>query len=56
MFRHLLGVDAIYLYVVKDAHATSATHRTVVWADIFAALDLSQVPPFVREWLRALAQ
>lgn len=32
MFRHLLGVEAIYLYVVQDPAAISRTHKTLVWS------------------------
>jgi hypothetical protein len=55
MFRHLLGVEGVYLYVVQNPVVKSETHHTVLWSDIFHVLDVTQVPPFVREWLAALA-
>lgn len=57
MFRHLLGIEAIYLYVVKKpkAKASLPNHKVLLWKDIFAALDVSQVPSFVHAWLRKLA-
>lgn len=55
MFRHLLGVEAVYLYVVQNPTVKSETHHTVLWSDIFHALDVTHVPPFVRQWLKALA-
>jgi hypothetical protein len=49
-----IRVEALYLYVVQDPGASSPTHKTLVWSDVFPALDLSHVSPFVRQWLPAL--
>jgi hypothetical protein len=56
LFRHLLGVEAVYLYVVKNPLAKSPTHRTVLWPQVFGSLDLTAVPPFVRDWLATLSE
>lgn len=58
MFRHLLGIEAVHLFVVKNAHAkqpSDPNSTTLTWGQVFGALDLSGAPPFVRAWLGELA-
>ena len=55
MFKRLLGIDCLFLFVVNDSKARSETHRTVLWSEIFSALDMTRAPAFTDNWLRQLA-
>ncbi|MGH7294359.1 MAG: hypothetical protein ACRELB_05480 [Polyangiaceae bacterium] len=51
ILRDLLGLQAEFVFLVEDASATSASHRTLVWREVFAALDTSSCQAFMREWI-----
>lgn len=57
MFRDLLGIEAVHLFVVKDPNHLpfNSGATTLTWSQVFKALDPRDVPPFVESWLKRLA-
>lgn len=51
ILRELLGIDAEFVFLVAKPSARSASHRTVTWAEAFAALDTTGCPSFIAQWI-----
>jgi len=55
ILRDLLGLSAEFIFLVEDAQATSVTHRTLTWREVFATLDTSTCPAFMQRWFTRFA-
>jgi hypothetical protein len=52
ILEDVLGLTAEFVFLVKRTNRLSVTHRPVTWRQVFATLDSSSAPPFVRRWLK----
>ncbi len=50
----LLGIETEFLFLVDKPSASSATHATVTWREVFDVLEIDRERPVVREWLGRL--
>lgn len=50
MIFDLLGIDAQFFYLVEKPRKNAGAH-VLSWRQVFEAMDLSGVSPFVREWV-----
>jgi len=51
MVNVLLGIETRHLFIIKTKAATSSTQMTITWHEIFDALNLDGLPPFVKTWV-----
>ncbi|QIK67293.1 hypothetical protein G7072_13875 [Nocardioides sp. HDW12B] len=54
LFKEILGIEAVFRYVVKAGTASTPSYQTVLWKDAFAALEHTGAPTFLTAWLRKL--
>lgn len=51
MVNVLLGIETRQLFIVKTKATKSGGQMTMLWHEIFDALDLDGLPPFVKTWV-----
>ncbi|EIW19580.1 MULTISPECIES: hypothetical protein [Pelosinus] len=49
MMEDLLGIDTQFIYLIQKYNAASNTHQSLYWKQVFAKLDLSGCPQFIRQ-------
>lgn len=54
IMEDLLGIRTQFIFLVQQPSAKSATHKTMVWKDVFRALDTSDCAPFIEQWFNRL--
>ncbi|MDO8737224.1 MAG: hypothetical protein Q7K29_09130 [Thermoleophilia bacterium] len=54
MIFDLLGIEAQFFYLVEKPRKNAEAH-VLSWRQVFAAMDMNGVSPFVREWVSQFA-
>ena len=55
MMTELLGIHAMFLFLVKKVNQKSTTHTTISWDEAFRAMDTDGAPAFVRQFIASAA-
>ncbi|HPN32616.1 MAG TPA: hypothetical protein PKY81_16815 [bacterium] len=53
LFEELIGCRTQFLFLVSK-NATSKTHETIFWKEIFSKFNLINCPYFIRKWIETL--
>lgn len=54
LMQTLLGINTQFVFLVKKANQHSATHKVVLWKDVFNGLNTSGIPSFMQEVIAGL--
>ena len=54
LMEELLGIESQFLFLVRKTGQKSDTHRLLLWEDVFKNLDVSSLPDFMQETIKAI--